>query len=182
MKMNNDEKYFKVVGSLRSSRPVLRDKERLADNIMEEVYSSHDKLTFREKLVYYLFGWVDNYWLRGTMATAAILFTGIFIIQQVLLANRINNLERNLIRTVNTGNVYEPEQEINHKVLLDLVFEELEMEDSITVSRSDLLKLLKNYQELLDNYDNISRDYNKDREIQKIIRRSNDKSTGNDES
>ncbi len=180
--MSNEEKYLKVIGSLKSSRPVLTDKKRLADNILGKIHTSQEKFTFGERLVYSLFGWVDNYWLRGTMATAAILFTGIFIIQQVLLANRINNLERNLIRTVNTGNGYEPGQEINHAVLLDLVLKEDTSEDSITVSRADLLRLLKNYQALLDNYDNISRDFDKDREIQKILKQGIQESTGKDNS
>jgi hypothetical protein len=180
--MNNKEKYSKLIGSLRNSIPVLTDKKRLADNIMGEIQSSEERFTLRERLVYYLFGWVDNYWLRGTMATAAILFTGIFIIQQVVLANRINHLERNLIRSVNIDNGYKPDQEINHKVLLDLVFDEQMMGDSITVARSDLLKLLKNYQELLDNYDNIKQGFNMDREIQKIIKRGIDENATDDES
>ena len=181
--MNNEEKYSKVIGFLKGSGPVMENKERMKEDIMREINGSKERFTIRDRIVYYLFGWVDNYWLRGAMATAAILFTGIFIIQQVVLANRINHLEKNLIRSVNNvTNAYEPDQGISHKVLLEMVFEEQAKDDSITVSRSDLLRLLKNYQELLDNYDHIKQDVDADRKIRRILRHGNGKNSGQDES
>jgi hypothetical protein len=177
--MNNGEKYVKIIGLLKRSRPEFKNTERVTERIMREIGDSKIQSTSRDRLVHNLFGWVDNYWWRVAMATAAFAFVGIFILQQVVLTGRINRLERNMIKLDFSAQGYDRDQEINHSVLLDMVFEEQVNEDSITVSRSDLLRLLKSYQELLENYHEIKPGFDMNAKIQKVVKKGIDQIDGN---
>jgi hypothetical protein len=180
--MNNQDKYFRVIRTLKSNKPVLSDKEKLRDDIMRRIQGSMEKTTFNKKLGNYLFGWADISWIRGAMAAAAVLFIGIFITQQIIITNRINNLEKQLIRTVNTINRREPDLGIMQKVLLNTVVRDQMMEDSITVSRSDLEELLNSYLELQENYENLKQNFGLKPYIQDMIKRVIKQSASDDKS
>jgi hypothetical protein len=180
--MNNQEKYSKILEALKSNKPVLSDKEKLTDEIMRRIHGIEDKTTLQKKLGSYLFGWADHSWIRGAMAAAAVLFIGIFITQQIIITNRINNLEKQLIRTVNTLNNHEPDLGIMHKVLLNMVARDRIKEDSITISTSDLEELLNSYLELQDNYETLKQTYGLEPYIQDMIRRSLEDNTNPDKS
>ncbi len=169
--MNDQEKYFKIIKALKRNKPVLPDKEKLTDDIMRRIQGAEEKAAFHKKLGNYLFGWTDVSWIRGAMAAAAVLFIVIFITQQLIIINRINNLEKQLIRTVNTINNHEPELGIMQKVLLNIVAKDQMMEDSITVSRSDLEELLNSYLELQENYENLKQNFGLEHYMQDMIRR-----------
>jgi len=178
--MNNQDRYSKVIKTLKANKPVLSDKEKLTDDIMGRIQGSVGKTTFYEKLGNYLFGWADHSWIRGTMAAAAVLFIGIFITQQIIITNRITNLEKQLIRTVNTINNHEPDLGIMQKVLLNIVAKDQMMKDSITLSISDLDELLKSYMELQQNYEDLQKSFGLEPYIQDMIRRSMEENTDDD--
>lgn len=180
--MNKTDKYSKVIEALKGNKPVLANKEKLTDDIMRRIQEPVKKFTFQEKLSNYLFGWADIGWIRGTMAIAATVFIGIFIVQQVIITDRVNSLEKQLIRTVNTINTQEPDLGIMQKVLLNMVTKDQMIEDSITISRSDLEELLNSYLELQENYDNIGQNADVNSYLQKIIRQNLEEGANNDES
>jgi len=180
--MNKTDKYSKVIEVLKGNKPVLANKERLTDDIMKRIQEPVNKFTFQEKLSNYLFGWADIGWIRGTMAIAATVFVGFFIVQQLVITDRINTLEKQLIKTVNTFNTQEPDLGIMQKVLLNIVVKDQMAGDSITISRSDLEKLLNSYLELQENYDNMEQNAGINSYIQNKIRRNLEKGTNNDES
>lgn len=180
--MNDQDKYFKVIKALKINKPVLTDKERLTDDIMRRIQGSEEKAAFHEKLSYYLFGWADISWIRGAMAVAAVLFAGIFITQQIIITNRVNNLEKQLIRTVNTINSREPDLGIMQKVLLNIVAKDQMMVDSITISKSDLEELLNSYLELQEDYENLKQDFGLEPYIQDMIKRNIEDNTNDDKS
>ena len=180
--MNKTDKYSKVIEVLKGSKPVLANKEKLTDDVMRRIQEPVEKFTFHEKLSNYLFGWADIGWIRGTMAIAASVFIGIFIVQQVIITDRVNTLEKQLIRTVNTINTQEPDLGIMQKVLLNMVTKDQMIEDSITISRSDLEDLLNSYLELEQNHENKNQNADVNSYLQKIIRRNLEKGANNDES
>jgi len=180
--MTNEDKYLEAIKALKSNRPILSNKEKLTDTIMRRIKESSDKLPFHEKLVIFLFGWVNIYWLRGTMAVAAVLFTGFFIIQQLIFADRLGNLEKQLARTVNTINDHEPELGINQKILLNIVEKDPRMKDSITVSTSDLEDLLNDYLELQNNYEIINQNIGMHPYLQRRINQSSEERVKDDKS
>jgi hypothetical protein len=180
--MNKTDKYSKVIEALKGNKPVLANKEKLTDDIMRRIQEPVKKFAFQAKLSNYLFGWADIGWIRGTMAIAATVFIGIFIVQQVIITDRVNSLEKQLIRTVNTINTQEPDLGIMQKVLLNMVTKDQMIEDSITISRSDLEELLNSYLELQENYDNIGQNADVNSYLQKIIRQNLEEGANNDES
>lgn len=180
--MNKTDKYSKVIEVLKGNKPVLADKEKLTDDIMRRIHEPVEKFTFQEKLANYLFGWTEIGWIRGTMAIAATVFIGFFIIQQLVITDRINTLEKQLIKTVNTINTQEPDLGIMQKVLLNIVAKDQMAEDSITISKSDLEELLNSYLELQENYDNMEQNADVNSYLQKIIRRNLEEGAKNNES
>ncbi|KPK84802.1 MAG: hypothetical protein AMS27_08915 [Bacteroides sp. SM23_62_1] len=180
--MNNHDKYSKVIEALKSNKPVLSGKEKLTDDIMRRIKVSEEKPVFQEKLGNYLFGWADHGWIRGAMAAAAALFIGIFITQQIIITNRINNLENQLIRTVNTINGRKPDLGIMHKVFLNMVARDQIKEDSITISTSDLEELLNSYLELQENYEDLQKSFGLEPYIQDMIKRSMEDNTNDNKS
>ena len=149
---------------------------------MRRIQEPIEKFTFQEKLSNYLFGWAEIGWIRGTMAIAATVFIGFFIVQQLVITDRINSLEKQLIRTVNTINTQEPDLGILQKVLLNMVTNDQMIKDSITISRSDLEDLLNSYLELEQNHENKNQNAEKNSYLQKIIRQNLEEVANNDES
>jgi len=180
--MNKNEHYSKIIKVLKSSQPALSDKEELIDGVMQKIRGTEQKTTVHEKLSNYLFGWVDVVWIRGAMAVAATVFIGIFIIQQVVITDRINSLEKQLVKTVNTLQIQEPDLGIMQKVLLNVFAKDQLAEDSITVSRSDLEELLDSYLELKKDYDEMKENRGVESYIQKKIRQTLEKGNRDDAS
>jgi len=180
--MNRNDKYSKVIKVLKGSKPALDNKEELIDGVMQRIRGEAQKTTVHEKLSNYLFGWADIGWVRGSMALAATVLIGIFIIQQIVITARINSLERQLVKTVNTIQIQEPDLGIMQKVLLNIVAKDQMAEDSITVSRSDLEELLNSYLELQEDYENMKQDAGLEPYIRKVIRRNIENSENDDES
>ena len=170
--MNKTDKYFKVIEALKANKPVLDNKEKLTDNVIDRIREPVEKTIIQYKLRKYIFGWAEIGWMRRAMAMAAVVFLGIFIFQQLVITDRINSLEKQLIRTVNTINIQEPDLGIMQKALLNLVAKEQMEEDSITVSRSDLEELMNSYLKLQNNYDNLKQNAGVDLYIQKMIKQN----------
>jgi len=180
--MKEEDKYKLAIKALKGNRPVLSDKERLTENIMARIRESSEKLSFQEKLVLYLFGWFNIYWMRGTMAAAALIFAGLFIVQQLFIADRLNKLEKQLVRTEKTINSQEPNLGINQKILLNMVVKNQLLGDSIIVSTADLEELLIHFLELQTDQQDIKQNVGLNPFIEKRIKRSREESDNDDES
>ena len=180
--MNKINKYSKIIEVLKGNKPVLTNKEKLTDDVMRRIQEPIEKFTFQKKLANYLFGWAEIGWVRGTMAIAATVFIGFFIVQQVIINDRINTLEKQLIRTVNSINTHEPDLGIIQKVLLNMVAKDQISGDSITISRSDLEELLNSYLELKKDYDKMDKNSDVESYIQNKIRKNFEKVDSENES
>jgi len=180
--MNNSNKYSKVIKVLRENEPALDNKEKLTDEIMRRIIGPEEKLIPQAKFSSYLFGWTEIGWIRGAMGVAAVLIIGVFIIQQLIITDRINSLEKQLIRTVHTINNHEPDLGIMQKVMFNIVTKDHTVEDSITISRSDLEELLDSYMELEENYETIKQDAGLESFFNKIIKRNLKEKISDDES
>lgn len=173
--MNNDDHYSKLIGQLKGYKPVLTGKEELIDGIMQKIHGTKKRTTVPEMLSQYLFGWADVKWIRGAMALAATLFIGIFIIQQIVITDRINRLEKQLVKTVNTFQSQEPDLGIMQKVFLNVVAKDQMADDSVTVSRSDLEELLNSYLELKEDFDELKKNSRVESYLHKKIRENLEK-------
>lgn len=145
--MKKEEKYQLLIRSLQKNRPVPDNKAEMTENIIRAIRVPKSKGEIQKRLMSYAFGWVNIYWMRGTMAVFAILFIGFFISQQLSIANRLNSLEDQLQKTLSSKDKHEPELQIMQTVLINKL---RAADDSITVSRSDLEDLLNSYLEIQD--------------------------------
>ncbi|MFC2081517.1 hypothetical protein ACFLR8_04840 [Bacteroidota bacterium] len=179
--MNNKEKYLKIINILKSNSPVFTNKKRITDDIMSRIIESSEISTLQEKLVDYFFGWVNIYWLRGTMAVAAVIFTGFFIIQQLIISNRLDKLQNQSIRMENIINGREPVLGMNQRILINTFMENQRKEDSITISTYDLEELVNNYWELLRNHENYKQESGLNLYKQRRIRMRLEQSVNDDE-
>ena len=179
--MKEEDKYLKAIKALKSNRPLLKGREQLTDDIMRTIGESSDQLKLREKLVYYLFGWVNIYWLRGAMTVTAVLFAGFFIVQQLIMADRLEKLEKQSVRIENVINGHETGFGLNQRILVNSFLENKTKEDSITVSTHDLEELVNNYWKLLRKYENRKQTSNPDHYNRKRIKSRSELKTKNDE-
>ena len=180
--MDKTDKYNKVIETLKENRPVLKDKESLVGSIMSSIQEPVQNKQFHEKLSFYMFGWADVKWVRGAMAVAATVLIGIFIIQQVAITDRINSLEKQLVKTVSSIQVQEPDLGIMQKVILNIAAKDQFQEDSITVSRTDLESLMDSYIELKEDYDEIKKNRKVESFLQKKIRQNLEKRNDDNDS
>jgi len=90
--MITKDKYSKVTETLRKNKPVLSSKEELVNRVMRNLAAPGKSPSLIEVTGNYLFGWASIDWMRKLMASAAILFFGFFIYQQVTLLGRVNRL------------------------------------------------------------------------------------------
>ncbi len=97
--MTGNKEYYKVVELLKKKQPVFHNKTEMLENVLSQITSKASRNHLR---VYaYLFGWTSVGWIRNSMSTAAAIFLGVFIFQQVLLNKRFNQLEQQIVRSIN---------------------------------------------------------------------------------
>jgi hypothetical protein len=177
--MWNEKKYTRLINRLKNSSPELEFKEVLVDEIMERIRKPEPSSGGKGKLIDYIFGWSGIYWLRGSMAAIAAVFVGVFIFQQVSIANRFDSLENQLVNTVNVLQSFEPQLGISQKVFLKMISSD---DDSITVSRTDLEKMLNLYMELQKANEEINQESISDPHNQREIRKNAVKKSAGDKS
>ena len=151
--MTGNKEYNKVVELLKKKQPVLHNKTQLVENVLNKTTTKSSKHHLR--MYAYLFGWASVGWIRNSMSTAAAIFLGFFIIQQVLLNKRLNQLEQQIVRSINGLEQLDSKIGIKEKVLVNLLTNK--SKDSITISTTDLNTFLEAYIELEESQE----EYNK---------------------
>ena len=138
---------------LKKKQPVLQNKTEMIENVLSQTTTKGSQNHFR---VYaYLFGWTSVGWIRNSMSTAAAIFLGVFIIQQVLLNKRFNQLEQQIVRSINGIEQLDSRIGIKEKVLVNLLTNE--SKDSITISTTDLNAFIEAYTELQESQEKTSK-------------------------
>ncbi|HCC70807.1 MAG TPA: hypothetical protein DEQ09_06620 [Bacteroidales bacterium] len=140
--------YNRIINKLRVFKPEIENRESLKESVMDRIGNEQSRPD-------YFFWWTEIRWLRRSMTIAASVIIGIFIIQQVLIANRIDKLEGRMI-SINTEKILEMQREnviVNSVVMKNK--EASRFADSILVSRDDLLSLIREYRMLQEKYDGI---------------------------
>ncbi|MFZ5941829.1 MAG: hypothetical protein ACOYXB_14765 [Bacteroidota bacterium] len=149
--METDANYTRLIRSLARSKPVLSEKEELVNGIMAGITLRHERpLRSKASPDNFLFIWTGNGWFRGLMAGAASLLIGLFIYQQVIMNRRITGLEKQLVATAQLPVLPGPDAE---KLLILETLQALQSgNDSVTLSRADLLRLMELYAGSADPY------------------------------
>lgn len=151
--MTGNKEYEKLVDSLRKKQPVLHNKMEMVENVLNKTANKGTMPYIRPFA--FLFGWASVDWIRNSMATAAAMLLGFFIIQQVLLNKRLNRLEQQIVRSVNGIEQLDSEIGLKEKVLVNLISNQ--SMDSITLSTTDLNAFLDAYIDLQESQEKTNR-------------------------
>jgi hypothetical protein len=163
--MDTNKTYKRIIHSIKDNPPVLTNKDSLMEEVLDRIPDKNEPL--RKLMYHYVFGWTSVSWIRTSMATAALVLFGFFIFQQAWFNHRINNLEEQIVKTIDGLDKHESGLNLSEKILLNLI--STEDIDSITLSRKDFNKLMQSYIEMEKNleYHNLEKQSFKDLIIQK---------------
>ena len=168
--MKSKERYEALIRMLRTSNPELRDKEKLINRIMNGIDQPKKGLTFREQISGHLFGWADLQWSRAVMAVAAIFFLCFFIVQQGFMWNRLNSLEEQLVKPASQTWTTEPTPGTLHRSLINVLLDDRQANDSVTVSREELEALLDEYFKMSERLQSIQPAYDRGSGMNRLLR------------
>lgn len=146
--MKDFDKLENIVKRLKENKPELTGRENLTSGILKNIQKSGRSNSWENNVNNSLFGWTHVSWLRKTMSLAAMLLIGVFVYQQITINERINRIEKRLIKN------FIPSDDASigigrmQQIYLEALGKEDIAEDSITVSASDLNNLLDAYLEL----------------------------------
>lgn len=177
--MKRDEKYQEVLRLLKKHEPQLNNKKGLTEEIMYSIRRPGEITKSANRIQTCLFAWVGNYWLRGSMAIIAAVFIGMFVFQQATIAKRLENIEKQLVRSKNSFTQADQDLGTMQKAILKMVALE---KDSITVSRSDLEAFMTSYLELQKSNENFKKNSVINKSLHKNLRKQAERNTSTDES
>lgn len=144
--MIDNKEYDKLVEMLKKKQPLLHNKTQLIENVLSQTGTKGSR---NNMPVYaYLFGWASVGWIRNSMSTVAAIFLGFFIIQQVQVNKRLNQLEQQIVRSINGMEQLDSRIGIKEKVLVNLLT--MQSKDSITISATDMNAFLEAYIDLAE--------------------------------
>jgi len=142
------KKLDKIIYHLREYKPELHDRYTLEENIIKNINA-------RKRLPDILFGWTDIVWLRRSLAVASLFIIGVFVIQQSILINRIEELEER-VTYFNTEMILEYQRK---NVRANAVIMKKQgyniFNDSINIARDDLLEMIREYRDLQAKYEDV---------------------------
>lgn len=167
--------YEKAVGFLKKNKPVLTDKELLVKKVMQNLTGLPARSSLPKMAGRYLFSWVYVGWVRKTMATAAILFFGFFIFQQLTLNKRVARLESRMIKSSITPPDFRTTPDLKQRLFFELVARKTGDTDSITLSKDDFSEFLQSYSDLQAKYEKIKKHVKKDSFLDKVLKKNLDK-------
>jgi len=170
--MITKDKYSRVTETLRKNKPVLSSKEELVNRVMRNLTSPGKNPSLIEVTGNYLFGWASIDWMRKLMASAAILFFGFFIYQQVTLMGRVNRLEMKIVHSSSPQSGLKSPPDLKQKLFFEMVNRQEEKHDSITISSGDLDDLLQSYSDLQESYDKIKHQIKENSYINRILKKN----------
>lgn len=98
MKMEKgNEKYDKVLEMLRKSEPALTSEDEIAEKVLKAISKREVKHSpDLSEVLDFIFSWTYNVWVRRSLIIAAAVLIIVFIFQQGVILNQINQLSRQI--------------------------------------------------------------------------------------
>jgi hypothetical protein len=170
MKMEKgNEKYDKVLEMLRKSEPALTS----ADEITEKVIKAISKREVKHspdlsEVLDFIFSWTYNVWVKRSLVAAACVMVVVFIFQQGIILNQINQLSRQI-------NVNEREapatytRDLNKSMLLYRFKGRIIPPGKNNISDEKVEELLKSIDHLKNEYKDLQELIEKNPELKKLI-------------
>jgi len=163
-----NDKYEKVLNVLRHSSPLMKSSEKLEIEVMNTVLSRKRSGSDINDLVYFIFGWTYNVWVRRSLITAATVMVLVFLFQQGIILKQINQLSVK----INAGDWSAPavnKVDLSKSMLLYRFRSRILPNGSKDISDKKVDDLLKSIDHLKTQYKDLHDLIEKDPELKKLI-------------
>ena len=104
--MNSEEKYWQLIHRLSESKPVMKDPDRIRENVLMKVRRLKNNKKSKNLVEGFFFGWINIGWVRRSLVAVAVGIVIFFGYQQAVILRKVNNLSSqrysNPIETVNS--------------------------------------------------------------------------------
>jgi hypothetical protein len=170
MKMEKgNEKYDKVLGMLRKSEPVLNSADEIAEKVLRTISKREVKHHADiSEVLDFMFSWTYNVWVRRSLITAAAVMVIVFVFQQGVILNQINQLSRQ----INTGGWNASSvntRYLNNSTLMLRFKERLFPAGKTDVSDKKVEDLLRSIDQLKMEYKDLQELIDNDPELKRLI-------------
>lgn len=153
--MSSNKKYDNLIRNLARVNPELKKRNEVIRNVMESTAPDKPGIRF----ISYLFGWTEYPLVRKSAIALSVIVVSVFMFQQVVIMNRIGNLEDRMVQSNTEQLLKHHENNVMINSALLMSGEQSESIDSILVADKDLrilvnsyLRLQKQNQDLQDYY------------------------------
>jgi len=170
MKMGKgNEKYDKVLEMLRKSEPTLTSADEIAEKVMKAISKRELKHSpDLSEVLDFMFSWNYNVWVRRSLITAAAVMVVVFIFQQGVILNQINQLSRQINNSGwNASSV--STRYLNNSTLMFRFKERLFPAGKTNVSDKKVEELLRSIDNLKKEYKNLHELIENDPELKRLI-------------
>jgi hypothetical protein len=179
MKMDKgNEKYDKVLGILRKAEPVLTSADEIAEKVMKTISRESAQRADHSEVLDFIFSWVYNVWVRRSLMAVAAVLVIVFIIQQGVILNQINQISRQ-INTSEWGTSAVSTRYPDKSILLFKFKSSLLPHGNKDISDKKVDDLLKSIDNLKNEYRDIQDMIEKDPELKKLIEKKLSEIDGN---
>lgn len=161
-----NEKYNKVIGLLRRSKPDLHGSSDIEAKVLSSV--TETKPSRRSSMAEYIFGWIEIGWLRTSLGCATFVLLGFFVWQQ---HNIVSEMEALKARVGSGATIFTGGDALERRLII--YGKTGGWIDGI--SREDVLMLLDSLKAVSSRYDELVNMIQNDPELIKKIEKSLDK-------
>jgi CHASE3 domain sensor protein len=167
MKTEN-EKFDKVLDLLRKSKPLVDSSDDIEREVIKRITRISQSGLYFSEPIDFLFRWIYIRWVRRSLITASIVLVMVFVYQQRIILKRIEVVSRQTV-VVNKENNSLPAEEIEKLLMIYRNTGRRFPSKTITISESQLKKLLESVNELQIKYKDLENLIEGDPELEKLI-------------
>jgi hypothetical protein len=179
MKMEKEnEKYDKVLGILRKSEPVLASADEIAEKVLKTISKETKHRPDLSEMFDFMFSWTYNVWVRRSFVAVAAVLVIVFIFQQGVILNQINQISRQINNSEWDASAVKTRY-LNKSILLFKFKSRLLPSDKKDFSDKKVEDLLKSIDNLKNEYKDLQEMIEKDPELKKLIEKRLSEIDGN---
>lgn len=153
--MNSNNKYDDLIQKLAGVSPELKNRDELIRNVMENTNPAMTGISF----ISYVFGWTEFPFVRKAAIALSVIVVSVFMFQQVVIVNRIGNLEERMVESNTEQLLQHHENSVLINSALLMSGNQSESIDSILVADKDLRILVNSYMRLQKQHQDLQNSY-----------------------
>jgi hypothetical protein len=169
MRMTKEnDRYKKMVETLRSSRPDLLRPEEIENEVIKRIQRENRQTGRFPDFIDSLFGWVYVGWVRRSLVAAAVIMVSVFVYQQALILKQVNNISRQPV-VIGSESMHSSRTEFDKKLTLYKISNRLSPSSEIKIPEKQLEQILESYDALQSKYKDLMRVIEENPELKKYI-------------